>query len=186
MQNGRWEPWNPVVEVVLKPILNSVPMYVKKVEWLNVPKPGEEAGYDLVAGDWVAPHGKGSVSDFIFKIDSRDLPAATQRKDVNPGEYYEIALTLRFSNESDGVQLVMTPPRLEMAVRYRSVATSIVCASESTGEDRSPGRAIGVAAGVFSGDGAVSGVCGTVEAGACWSACCGGSGVSPICRRKYS
>jgi hypothetical protein len=51
----RWEPWNPIVEVVLKKKRNPIPMYAKRTDWIKVPKLGEPVGYDLERGDWVTP-----------------------------------------------------------------------------------------------------------------------------------
>lgn len=62
---GKWQPWNPVIEVVLKRVRNPVPMYAKRVSG-EVPAKDTDAGYDLIMGDWVAPHGKGKVADMTF------------------------------------------------------------------------------------------------------------------------
>ena len=91
----KWQPWNPTVTVVLRKIVNPIPMYAKRVE-TQIPKTNEVFGYDLIIGDWVMPLGKGSVSDLMFCIDgfwnnSRDNMAALQ---------------LTFSNKDDGIQRV--------------------------------------------------------------------------------
>ncbi|NOT96087.1 MAG: hypothetical protein HOP00_07245 [Nitrospira sp.] len=88
----RWQPWNPTIEVLLKRIKNPVPMYAKRVE-VKIPEFNQPIGYDLVQGDLVAPYGKGQLSDLIFEAD---------RKVVSDQEY-DGTLTLRFSNEGDGL-----------------------------------------------------------------------------------
>lgn len=94
-KNGRWEPWNPTVELVLKPILKPIPMVARKVEMLRIPVVGQPVGFDLMASDWVAPHGKGSVSDLIFTL---------QKTFVDVEKPFEASLTVTFANEGDGIQ----------------------------------------------------------------------------------
>lgn len=70
IENGRWEPWDPVVTTVVRRVMNPIPMYAKRVE-TTIPALGEPLGFDLVQGDWVAPYGKGRVTDFAFQIKKR-------------------------------------------------------------------------------------------------------------------
>ena len=63
-----WSPWNPTVEINLKKIINPTTMYAKNTAAMKVPALESPVGYDLVKGDWVAPYGKGTVSDFIFQF----------------------------------------------------------------------------------------------------------------------
>ena len=55
----KWQPWNPTVEVVLKPIGNPIPMYVKRVWEKTVPTNELSGGFDLMVGDWVDRTEKG-------------------------------------------------------------------------------------------------------------------------------
>jgi hypothetical protein len=106
IKNGRWSPWNPVVNVVLKPILNPIPMYGRRVgelpALLEIPLRDNPCGYDLIAGDWVKPYGKGSRSDIIFTLNEikpiRDVMQA-----------FEYRLEITFSNKGDGLQSVLVP-----------------------------------------------------------------------------
>jgi hypothetical protein len=41
-QNGRWQPWNPSVELILRPILNPVPMYARPKVEIFIPKPNQK------------------------------------------------------------------------------------------------------------------------------------------------
>jgi hypothetical protein len=86
--NGDWQPWNPTVELVLEAIGVQMPVYAQKILNKAIPAQGKPVGYDLMAGDWVAPYGKGETPDFIFQLDTRTT------------NY----LTLKFSNEGDGIQ----------------------------------------------------------------------------------
>ena len=65
-KNGRWIPWNPTVEVILKRKVNPVAMYAfdYTANYTVIPKIGEPLGFDLMAGDWVAPNGTGKTPDF--------------------------------------------------------------------------------------------------------------------------
>jgi len=90
---SRWQPWNPTIELVIRPILNPVPMYARKLE-TNIPTPAHKYGFDLMASDWVAPVGKGKTPDFIFEVTGH----ATGVEDNDS------KLTLSFSNPLDGIQ----------------------------------------------------------------------------------
>lgn len=92
---GTWKPWNPKVELVLRKIENPIPMYAKVVN-LQIPAYGKSISFDLVAGDWVIPYGKGTNKDFSFVI----------RKEVKDPKNHWYTLLLEFSNEGDGIQPV--------------------------------------------------------------------------------
>lgn len=66
LKDGRWQPWDETYTTHLRPVINPVPMYAKVVQ-TKLPATDKACGYDLSVGDWVAPHGKGRQSDFIFK-----------------------------------------------------------------------------------------------------------------------
>ena len=92
-KDGRWEPWNPTVELVLRPIVNPVPMYARKVE-TRISKSAQRYGYDLIVSDWVAPDGKGQTADIFFELTGY----ANNVKD------YDSTLTVSFANPLDGIQ----------------------------------------------------------------------------------
>ncbi len=96
---GRWQPWNPTIEVVLKRIRNPVPMYAKRVE-RGLPALGETVSYDLESGDWLPPHGKGKIADMAFL-------GTLKKLDQDNGDY---EVTVSFSNPGDGIQR-FTPDR---------------------------------------------------------------------------
>lgn len=105
----KWQPWNPIVDVVLKKIGNPIPMYARWVRDATIPKEGASVGFDLQNGDWVAPYGKGEVVDIVFRLDR-----APSR--VVPGRYgdtrlFDDRLTISFPNEDDGIQSVLLPHR---------------------------------------------------------------------------
>ena len=113
--NGRWVPENPTIEVVLKRIKNPIPMYAKGVglvRGLDIPVLGKEVGFDLIESDWVAPHGRGRVSDFIFKMELRF---------VNLDDF-DCSVTISFSNEGDGLIGVKKPLNLGSELRLDYLA----------------------------------------------------------------
>ncbi len=88
---NRWEPWNPTVEVKMRPKINPVPMVARGVDRETIPEWDKSIGFDLERGDWVAPYGKGRVSDIIFFV---------QKTSGISGATCEIS----FSNKGDGIQ----------------------------------------------------------------------------------
>jgi hypothetical protein len=91
---GRWEPWDKHITVVLRPIGNPVPMYVRN-RWFSVPMLGQEIGFDLMKADWVIPYGQGVTPDFIVRTE----------REIN-GEEIDATLTITFSNKHDGIQVI--------------------------------------------------------------------------------
>jgi hypothetical protein len=99
VKNGRWEPWNPTIEVKLKKIIKPVPMYAKRVR-INIPVLEKEVGYDFEKGDWVTPYGKGITNDIIFSFTGRFIDYTDR----------EESLAISFSNEKDGILEYISDP----------------------------------------------------------------------------
>lgn len=106
--NGQWHPWNPTLTVALKKIVNPIPMYARWIrsEPSAFKKTGQppivfkkSIGYDLMAGDWVAPYGKGANADIIFTEDFNKQA----RSD------YDYKLTVSFPKAGDGIQEFTVP-----------------------------------------------------------------------------
>lgn len=96
IQNGHWEPWNPEVTVVMRKKENPVSMYARDtlLTKITIPVVDKEVGFDFVEFDWVAPHGKGKISDIYFILNG------TYINERN----YDMKLKLRFPGNFDGVQ----------------------------------------------------------------------------------
>ncbi len=88
---NRWEPWNPALEIKMRKKKNPVPMVARGVDREMIPEWDKSVGFDLERGDWVAPYGKGRVSDMIFFV---------QKTSGISGATCEIS----FSNKGDGIQ----------------------------------------------------------------------------------
>lgn len=93
---GRWQPWNPMVDVLLRKIEKPVPMYARntKHSTIEIPESNKDIGFDLAKFDWVIPYGSGTHADFIFHLKRR----VVDRKD------FDATLTITFLNKYDGIQ----------------------------------------------------------------------------------
>lgn len=85
--------WNVTLTLVLKKIVNPIPMYARQVD-SGPPAFGKPVGFDLVAGDWVAPYGRGVATDIIFTGE-----LAQKAKDD-----FDYKLIVSFPNLGDGIQ----------------------------------------------------------------------------------
>lgn len=92
---GIWQPWGKDITVVMRPIVNPVPMYERNRSF-KIPAFGKEVGLDLEKSDWVIPYGQGTHADFVFKIN----------QDYQNMDNYDAKMTLTFSNPFDGIQVV--------------------------------------------------------------------------------
>jgi hypothetical protein len=109
--NGCWQPWNPEVNLALRKKGQPVSMVEKQVEE-ELPILEQPVGYDLLRSDWVAPYGRGKVSDFIFEAKRWSHGS----NDVNGW------LRLRFSNPKDGLIPVRLHWRNEYGLRLSAMA----------------------------------------------------------------
>jgi hypothetical protein len=98
-KDGDPEKWNPTITLILKKIGSPIPMYAKYVE-NGPPVFNEPVGYDLMIGDWVAPHGKGQIADIIF----------TGQLDKKSKNDFDYKLTVSFPKSGDGIQEFTVPP----------------------------------------------------------------------------
>lgn len=65
-KDGKWYPWNPTVEMVLKERINPIPMYARTDSdtfGIRIPRLNEWCGYDMMKADWVEPYGIGEYAD---------------------------------------------------------------------------------------------------------------------------
>ena len=104
IKDGKWQPWNPTLEIEFKPILNPIPMYGRKVgyvtKFVELPQKNRPIGFDLIVGDWVAPYGAGKVSDMIFTLTEK-VPFVSVEKP------YDVTFAIAFSNKGDGIQSIL-------------------------------------------------------------------------------
>ncbi len=101
-----WKPWNPTVDLPLRRIGNPVPMCAKRFSDILLPEASMEeggVGYDLLVGDWVEPHGKGTVKDMVFSL---------KRNYVDDGNF-DAELRITMSNPGDGFSPISPEEILE-------------------------------------------------------------------------
>jgi hypothetical protein len=94
-EDGRWLPWNPVIEIVLKRKVNPVAMHVKpKLKKVKPPVSNTWVGFDFQVCDFVKPYGKGVSTDLLMN------------SEFIPGEnilYYRGVTSILSTNAWDGV-----------------------------------------------------------------------------------
>jgi hypothetical protein len=100
---GRWQPWGQTNVLVVRRIVNPIPMYAMRFGG-NVPVNGKPVGFDLMKGDWVEPYGRGSVPDFVFHAEWTSFGRNEHRH-----LRFDAKINLTFSNEGDGVFEVRIP-----------------------------------------------------------------------------
>lgn len=89
---SKWSPWNPTVRVVLKKKGEAIPMHAKRIYLAPPVLDGTPVGFDLTAGDWTAPHGKGKTTDIFFSA-----TGSIEESSLN--------LTWSFPNKGDGIRV---------------------------------------------------------------------------------
>lgn len=94
--------------VVLKRIIDPVPMYHKRVE-TELPVLGEPLGFDLVVADWVAPYGRGEVADLVVEGEKEIRHEHRYSRDMS------LSIRISFSNPQDGIFELLEPERNLMA-----------------------------------------------------------------------
>lgn len=93
-----YEPWNPTITLLLIKIGNPIPMYAKRLN-THVPDLDKPVGFDLEAGDWVAPYGIGANADILF----------TGHFDKRADGESDFTLTVNFPKVGDGIQEFKVP-----------------------------------------------------------------------------
>jgi hypothetical protein len=94
----------PSFTLILKKIGMPIPMYAKRLN-THVPALDKAVGFDLMAGDWVSPYGRGVNSDILF--------TGHFNKGAN-GES-DFTLTVSFPNPGDGIQEFDAPALIQDA-----------------------------------------------------------------------
>ena len=67
IQNGKWQPYGIVVQVMLKKIHRPTPMVVFTNLKFRVPECNQDYGFDMEYGALVEPYGPGKIADFYIR-----------------------------------------------------------------------------------------------------------------------
>jgi hypothetical protein len=92
--HGKWQPWNPTLDVVMKKIIRPTPLFARFKHDTELPSNDEPVGFDLEESDWLPPFGHGKSADFVFKLTKR----------VSSFHDFGAELLLTFANKGDGIQ----------------------------------------------------------------------------------
>lgn len=70
VERGRWIPWNPTLEVVLKEKRNPMDLPTRKnfPNWTTIPS-CTEIGFDIEKNAFLPPDGEGEIADFYLQFD---------------------------------------------------------------------------------------------------------------------
>lgn len=117
--DGKWQPWDPTVDIQIKRVINPIPMYARqiRIQSVTLPEQGKAIGFDLMKSDWVAPYGKGQDVDFLMRMDQK---LEGMRDDGF--QMHDTVFTLSFPNEKDGIQLLNVKPRQGSRLRLPHMA----------------------------------------------------------------
>ncbi len=96
----KYQPWNPILDIVLKPVGKPIAMYAKNVPYQKISVRDKPVGYDLEAGDWVSPYGEGSVEDILFTFHAK--PEKSVHTRYGTVKFYDQTLIASVSSDGDG------------------------------------------------------------------------------------
>ncbi len=92
----------------LRPVRNPTRSIGTGLDRLRIPVAEAPVGFDLEAGDWVAPYGKGQTADLSFSMKGY----------VKSNRDYDLSLTMAFSNLGDGILLFKASPETGSAFKF--------------------------------------------------------------------
>ncbi len=93
VKDGRWQPWGMQKEIVLRPVRSPNAIRLNLSDWRRTKVLNEWIGFDLEAGDYVAPAGKGKIVDLEVKFDWDGMYAT---------KHNGMAVSLRFNDKFAG------------------------------------------------------------------------------------
>ncbi|MEX0323144.1 MAG: hypothetical protein AB3N63_13360 [Puniceicoccaceae bacterium] len=85
-------------DVILKRIRDPMEMVYRMYRG-HAPRSDKPVGFDLLLGDWIAPHGAGKTPDLLFRFHEINI-----QKNAFKG-----SMTLTFPNEGDGIRSFIAP-----------------------------------------------------------------------------
>ena len=88
-------------QIILRRKIHPVPMYAKQATY-DLPSGEGDYGYDMFAGDLVAPYGVGVHVDFIIRVGTTNLIWRGR-------QFKHLQADIVFPNPADGIQAVFIP-----------------------------------------------------------------------------
>lgn len=68
VKDGKWQPWNPTITMVLKERRHPIPMYATGTQYtITLPRQNEWFGFDMQKCDLMPPHGTGRHVDLELR-----------------------------------------------------------------------------------------------------------------------
>lgn len=112
-KEGKWQPWNPTLTMVLNERLNPIPMYANS-RYHDEPIPARNVwcGFDMAKNAWTPPYGKGRHADveIFHKWDGKE-----------GSEYTGSTLRIRFPDKDAGWYTFHYEPRdMYDTMRFKS------------------------------------------------------------------
>jgi hypothetical protein len=104
-------PWNSTLGFRMNRKGTPVPMFAKHLKGCRIPAMDCPCGYDLEAGDWVDPFGKGRIPDMVITIhrESRGEKTVPSYRGHTTGEMVAFQMDVEFPGEGNGVIPVLLP-----------------------------------------------------------------------------
>ena len=123
-QSGRWEPWNPTLDITLYPKVNRRQAPKGRSCYYEHLEQGTAYGFDMLKTDFVLPGRKGETVDFSFTTSgSYTTMRCEGSKSVKT--YATNILEITFLNDGDG--LVKMKKRLDSEFQFTYLAPETGC-----------------------------------------------------------
>ena len=115
--DGKWQPYGELRTVVLRKIVNPIPMTIPKAHYCEKVPHGQWHGFDIVCGDWMPPYGKGEHEDVIMR---HNIEA------VNNMNNFRTTLEVCFTNSPyAGVYRKMKDKQSDFNVEYHANTNAV-------------------------------------------------------------
>ena len=132
VKDGRWQPYGEVRTVVLKRIINPIPIRRSRHPWdFSIPAYDEWLGFDFERFAFVKPYGEGKVADVLMRFAL-----------FKPGDAeYHMSMELSFTNHPyAGAYLMKKDSCSEMAGVYEADTNAVFSPCFRYSHDRLPGK----------------------------------------------
>ena len=133
VENGKWQPFGDVRDVVLKAIRNPGrnSTFPESLRSCRIPEFGKWIGFDFECGAWVAPYGKGLNSDVLLKFTAMERGMHD----------YKFVMDVSFTNNPyAGAYLMKKDKSSELTTVYVADSNAIYRTAFSYISEQTPGK----------------------------------------------